>query len=113
MKKFIIAAIVLVALFIGIWVVKTNMPVKVQEPTPAEIGQTPWWEVLPEGETPTADPNWVLDPEIPENYIPVLNADELYMVIEDGKIAEEGTYEELIEKGGSFARLVERQRLDT
>ena len=32
--------------------------------------------------------------------------------LEGGKIAEEGTYEELIAKNGYFAKLVERQRLD-
>ena len=32
--------------------------------------------------------------------------------LEDGRIAEEGTYEELIAKNGRFAALVERQRLD-
>ncbi len=35
------------------------------------------------------------------------------MVVDNGCIAEEGTYEELIAKGGLFAELVERQRLDT
>ena len=34
------------------------------------------------------------------------------MVVASGSIAEEGTYEELIEKGGMFAELVERQRID-
>lgn len=33
--------------------------------------------------------------------------------LHQGKIAEEGTYEELIEKNGLFAGLVERQRIDT
>ena len=32
--------------------------------------------------------------------------------LENGKIVEDGTYEELIAKNGCFARLVERQRLD-
>lgn len=32
--------------------------------------------------------------------------------LQDGKIVEDGTYEELIEKDGFFAKLVERQRLD-
>ena len=32
--------------------------------------------------------------------------------LDSGKIAEEGTYEELISKNGLFAKLVERQRLD-
>lgn len=35
------------------------------------------------------------------------------IVIDDGRIIEEGTYESLIEKGGFFADLVARQRLDT
>ena len=35
------------------------------------------------------------------------------LVVDGGRIAEEGTYEELIECGGIFAELVERQRLDT
>ncbi len=33
------------------------------------------------------------------------------LVVDGGKIAEEGTYEELIAKGGLFAKLVDRQRL--
>lgn len=35
------------------------------------------------------------------------------IVLDGGKIIEDGTYEELIELGGFFAELVERQRLDT
>ena len=34
------------------------------------------------------------------------------LVVDGGKIAEEGTYEELIERNGIFAELVKRQRLD-
>lgn len=34
------------------------------------------------------------------------------IVLEDGKIREDGSYDELIQKGGYFAELVERQRLD-
>ncbi len=35
------------------------------------------------------------------------------LVLEGGQIREDGTYDELIAKGGYFAELVERQRLDT
>lgn len=35
------------------------------------------------------------------------------LVLEKGSVIEDGTYDELIEKGGYFAGLVERQRLDT
>ena len=34
------------------------------------------------------------------------------LVLDGGSIVEDGTYDELIEKGGFFAELVERQRLD-
>ena len=42
----------------------------------------------------------------------IRNCDRI-LVLEGGSIIEEGTYEELIRKGGFFADLVERQRLDT
>ena len=35
------------------------------------------------------------------------------LLLKNGNIAEDGTYDELIAKGGAFADLVERQRLDT
>lgn len=35
------------------------------------------------------------------------------LYLEKGKILEDGTYDELIARGGKFAQLVERQRLDT
>ena len=36
---------------------------------------------------PEVDPEWVLDPEIPANYIPVIGEDELYMVVDkDGGV---------------------------
>lgn len=34
------------------------------------------------------------------------------LVVANGGIAEEGSYDELIERGGIFADLVERQRID-
>ncbi|MCR5565469.1 MAG: NHLP bacteriocin export ABC transporter permease/ATPase subunit [Clostridiales bacterium] len=42
----------------------------------------------------------------------VRNCDRI-LVMENGAIIEEGRYDELIAKGGCFAELVERQRLDT
>ena len=41
----------------------------------------------------------------------IKNCDRI-LYLEDGHIVEDGTYDELIEKGGLFAELVERQRLD-
>ena len=42
----------------------------------------------------------------------IKNCDRI-LYLENGRIAEDGTYDELIEAGGPFAELVERQRLDT
>ncbi|MBR5091564.1 MAG: ATP-binding cassette domain-containing protein [Ruminiclostridium sp.] len=42
----------------------------------------------------------------------IRNCDRI-LVLDKGSIIEEGSYDELIEKGGLFAELVERQRLDT
>ena len=41
----------------------------------------------------------------------IKNCDRI-LVLNEGKILEEGTYEQLIDKNGYFAQLVERQRLD-
>jgi ABC-type bacteriocin/lantibiotic exporter with double-glycine peptidase domain len=41
----------------------------------------------------------------------IKNCDRI-LFLDQGKIAEDGSYEELIAKGGLFAELVERQRLD-
>ncbi len=41
----------------------------------------------------------------------IRNCDRI-LVLDDGAIIEDGTYDELIAKGGTFAQLVERQRLD-
>jgi len=41
----------------------------------------------------------------------IKNCDRI-IVLDQGKIAEDGKYEELIAKGGLFAELVDRQRLD-
>ena len=41
----------------------------------------------------------------------IQNADRIIM-LEDGHIIEDGSYEELIKMDGKFAELVERQRID-
>ena len=48
------------------------------------IGEDYWKDPV---DLPEADSDWILDPEIPQNYIPVPGEDELYMVVDDdGKI---------------------------
>lgn len=88
MKKTALLLSILVIAFIGIWILKLNTPLTPSDPYASGLsGEQPWWERLPEGTAPTPDDAWILDPEIPANYIPVLNGNELYMVInEDGKI---------------------------
>jgi ABC-type multidrug transport system fused ATPase/permease subunit len=41
----------------------------------------------------------------------IRNCDRI-LVLDQGRILEDGTYDELIAKNGFFAELVERQRLD-
>lgn len=41
----------------------------------------------------------------------IRNADKIYM-IRDGKVAEQGTYDELVARGGGFARSAKLQRID-
>ena len=88
MKKILTIGILVFAVFIGVWAVKANMPIKPISKPSETSDVTPWWETLNKGETPSPDPAWVLDPEIPDNYIPVINTDEVYMVIENGTIKE-------------------------
>lgn len=84
MKRTLIILSLLVVVFIGVWTVKLKTPMEASDPFADGLSEeAPWWEVLPEGTTPTPDDEWVLDPEIPSNYIPVLNGDELYMVVDD------------------------------
>ena len=51
--------------------------------------------------------------------MPVEMFDESYtgvcmiLYLDQGRIIEEGTYDELIAKGGAFAKLVERQQVET
>lgn len=83
MKKISILFLALLMVFCGTWIIKMKSPVN--RPDDAQAGtSSPWWE---NGDLPEADPEWVLDPEIPANYIPVPGAIEIYMVIDnDGNI---------------------------
>lgn len=81
-KKLLLIPPILLVIFLGVWIFKIRQPI--DNPNDINItDETPWWEVVREGETPTASADWVLDPEIPSNYIPVLGQKELYMVVDD------------------------------
>lgn len=84
MKRISMLFLLLLTVFFTAWGVKArnpiNRPDNLQEETEA-----PWYEAR--YSAPKADSEWVLDPEIPLNYIPVPGEDELYMVVDDsGKI---------------------------
>lgn len=81
----ILLFLALVGLFLGTWTYKietpANRPDEYMSGYNADAGQ--WWSTG----TIKVDDDWMLDPEIPLNYIPVPGEDELYMVIgNDGKI---------------------------
>ena len=69
----------------GSWVLKSKTPSERPDESADTTGEDLWW--TDKNNLPQADTEWILDPEIPENYIPVPGEDELYMVIdEEGNI---------------------------
>lgn len=90
MKKFLIVLSVLIVAFLAIWIIKIKQPAKKlqqQQPETTLSTAEPWWVTKP-GEVPQPKEEYVLDPEVPSNYIPVINSNEVYMVMnkETGKI---------------------------
>lgn len=87
MKKLLALFSALLIAFMGVWVFQRKTPINRPDEQVEDVENIAWWNNS--GEIPTVDAEWVLDPEIPENYIPVPGEDELYMVIDDsGKIVE-------------------------
>lgn len=85
MKKVGILFSVLLIAFVCIWVFKSKTPAVRPSTETSNTNDGMWW--VDEDNLPKADEAWILDPEIPANYIPVPGANELYMVIDDdGKI---------------------------
>lgn len=84
MKKLLILFSALLVLFMGVWIFKTKTPVS----RPGNIinaSASAWWNA--DVSNTNVNKDWVLDPEIPENYIPVPGENELYMVVdEEGNI---------------------------
>lgn len=79
LKKLIIIFIFMLSLFIGTWTVKAQTPVgAVDNMTNYASGVWQGYDGKSE-----VSPEWILDPEIPENYLPVPGRKELYMVIDD------------------------------
>ena len=84
LKKLAILFSVLLVVFMGIWVFKTKTPTN-RPDNVMSVASAMWWNA--DVKQVEAEKDWILDPEIPENYIPVPGEDELYMVVdEEGKI---------------------------
>lgn len=85
MKKALIVLLSLMIVFSGSWILKDKTP-KVRPFESAVNAAETWWDTDP-NQTPDTSSDWTLDPEIPDNYVPVPGEDELYMEIDpDGKI---------------------------
>jgi len=85
MKAIICTLLVLMTVFGSAWAYKINNPVG--ELDHFAYGVDPaagaWWVRSSAEPIIVASESWRLDPEIPENYIPVLGHDELYMIIDE------------------------------
>ena len=65
--------------FFGSWTIKVRTTVQRPQDADDGIEHTVWYENS--YSAPKPDDGWVLDPEIPLNYVPVPGADEVYMVM--------------------------------
>ena len=80
MKKLSLVFAGLLITFFVSWGIKVKMPVN--RPDNTETASTvKWYET--KYTAPVADDEWILDPEIPDNYVPVAGEDEVYMVLDD------------------------------
>ena len=85
MKRIIVVFLVLLSAFICTWVVKAQSPINRPESDTdgSDYADGVWWVA----DKDTVSSEWILDPEIPDNYLPVPGHNELYMVIDnDGNI---------------------------
>ena len=83
MKRILTIFLALLSTFISIWTVKAQTPSGHPDAS-GDYAAAAW--VGYDG-TSEVSPEWILDPEIPENYLPVPGRKELYMVIDaDGRI---------------------------
>ncbi len=82
MNKIVALFCVLIAIFCGVWVLKSKTPLNNDvEAVSVNWGTTDRIEEISEQTGVSVE--WILDPEIPENYVPVLGEDELCMVVDD------------------------------
>lgn len=82
LKKIVTVFIALLLVFISAWAVKAKVPA--MRPNSYVNGLNSedgvWWN---QSLSAKADEQWVLDPEIPDNYLSVPGEDEMYMVVDE------------------------------
>lgn len=86
MNKIVALFCVLLVTFCGIWVFNSRTPINNDiNATKVDWGTSDKIEEI--SEKTGVSEEWILDPEIPENYVPVIGEDEVYMVVDnDGKV---------------------------
>ena len=101
MRKLVLLFCFLQIAFGSLWAVKAKEPEERPDAYAygADEKEGAWW--LRAEDLPDVGEEWYLDPEIPQNYVPVLGEEELYMVIgEDGRI--EGYRQRIKQEDGSW-----------
>ncbi len=84
MRGIILTFSILIIVFFGAWGFKARSPIDRPDNAETEL-ETPWY--LSSYSSPIVDEEWMIDPSIPDNYVPVPGEDELYMVVDSsGKI---------------------------
>ena len=81
MKQSFLILLLSLVCFFGAWTFKVRASVARPQDAATGIEQTAWYEN--KYTAPKPDEAWILDPEIPLNYIPVPGEDEVYMVMSD------------------------------
>lgn len=78
MKKTILILMSLISIFFITWSLKIRAAINQPDNILVDY-ETPWYESR--YSSPIASDEWILDPEIPENYVPVPGEEEMYMVV--------------------------------
>ncbi len=82
MNKLIIILAALILAFAGVWFFKSTTPTERNIEVEFNEDEGKWWDTTKLSNIKTDD-DWILDPEIPVNYIPVIDQTETYMVLND------------------------------
>ena len=86
MKKLILIFAMSVVILGTVWYFKSTTPAERNDTVQYNKGAGVWWDTTMWANVKT-DTDWILDTDIPPNYIPVLGLEETYMVLnEDGTV---------------------------